>query len=815
MRFLVTPLIEYERSLQPQEDGLPMWLSSDERPAFNWADVYPDNGQVINYYKDPESGEDNFDSCAEQLRLLLNYIIEIDKDKFKIISDLKENIKLNLIFPKIEERKDPKAPKVSDLNIRAVLCQIKPTLEKHLLLLKHKHHIISKKDIDQFYVTACFSGADSNLKNMMLLFYPNKIVSHAYKAYKEYIRQKAIEFCREGGLIDYYNYGNEVHYVNGLLNVILDVSNLSLEIDELIPTSEIANYKVQFLNWINGCFKPSEIIEIIMMSWPLLNKARWSYNDVQNFFTYYENIEKDVMDPDVNYWEIMFELDDKTYEFIPKKEIELLYRVYVLHILNKEKILELPYKTIWSQNTKINILDIFIKGYIFYINEAIIKPEGVLTSTTFSLLKEHKYSKEIILSNINFFNLDSTIQFLFNNISNKSYLALSQKLIEINHPELYQYNGLKCIYDHLEINELQLILEQSDIFLRNFLLSAICINDTKVIEIIYKISEQSSVINAKILEIINYNIEQNHIPNILIIANTGKWKVRNDYLYHLCINGIYNNFNNVIYILNLPVLNRLSKEQVNNLFFICIHEEKWWLLSYIFTITNIFKKPSSELFDILNQLIKSYIIKRNNRAEIIFPILNLAGLNFNNKNWSDSIAKNIAKLFFYGPIEDALQIYNVSRNHVKEDQILYFFIYQNLFDRNYIKETLPESDTRTVKYHFELSRKNFDVTKKMLIEYFNKKTNKIDDKDSENWNLSINCGEDFNQFAFNYYLTVKLILGLTTPDNMSFLLDFKLKTARNYLDKFMNFHSNDIDSELQAIIDKAKSWKRRKSKINY
>ena len=145
----ITAISKYQKSLQNQDTTQPYWVDDETRPSFSWKEVYTDSHEVIVY-----NGE-NFSECADQLLSLLDYIININPDKFQIIADLKDNIKSNCID----------SDEVSELNKKVALKQIKSSLENSILLLKYNNKV-SKEELNQFTVNFCLSGAASNIDNI-------------------------------------------------------------------------------------------------------------------------------------------------------------------------------------------------------------------------------------------------------------------------------------------------------------------------------------------------------------------------------------------------------------------------------------------------------------------------------------------------------------------------------------------------------------------------------------------------------------------------------------------------------------------------
>ena len=441
----ITAISKYQKSLQNQDTTQPYWVDDETRPSFSWKEVYTDSHEVIVY-----NGE-NFSECADQLLSLLDYIININPDKFQIIADLKDNIKSNCID----------SDEVSELNKKVALKQIKSSLENSILLLKYNNKV-SKEELNQFTVNFCLSGAASNIDNMMQLFYPSKITGHLLTSLITFIKQIAIEYSRLSGMIDdNLNPGDEIHVVNGLFNLFIENFGLKKEEDDLIPYW-VNDCKEDFLTYVEQCVGVDKVIDGIISLWPIdETKSAWSHDDINKFFSYFDNINKSPDDPEVNYWEIMFDLDLDTMEYFPKKNIDFLYKIYLINLLEKNNLTKNTHTKLQYNNEDIYIINVDFDGS-FFVKLMPKKNEECNVyehSTTYVKLTDLYDTQDFVFKNIPYFSHFVDLTFLFTMVSKEYHFELCQKLSFYSHSTLV--TNVILFYNNLNLNQFLMLLNNA------------------------------------------------------------------------------------------------------------------------------------------------------------------------------------------------------------------------------------------------------------------------------------------------------------------------------------------------------------------
>tara|TARA_R110000868_G_scaffold52181_1_gene165081 strand:- start:68 stop:2527 length:2460 start_codon:yes stop_codon:yes gene_type:complete len=796
----ITAISKYQKSLQNQDTTQPYWVDDETRPSFSWKEVYTDSHEVIVY-----NGE-NFSECADQLLSLLDYIININPDKFQIIADLKDNIKSNCID----------SDEVSELNKKVALKQIKSSLENSILLLKYNNKV-SKEELNQFTVNFCLSGAASNIDNMMQLFYPSKITGHLLTSLITFIKQIAIEYSRLSGMIDdNLNPGDEIHVVNGLFNLFIENLGLKKEEDDLIPYW-VNDCKEDFLTYVEQCVGVDKVIDGIISLWPIdETKSAWSHDDINKFFSYFDNINKSPDDPEVNYWEIMFDLDLDTMEYFPKKNIDFLYKIYLINLLEKNNLTKNTHTKLQYNNEDIYIINVDFDGS-FFVKLMPKKNEECNVyehSTTYVKLTDLYDTQDFVFKNIPYFSHFVDLTFLFTMVSKEYHFELCQKLSFYSHSTLV--TNVILFYNNLNLNQFLMLLNNApgDYF-KDAFISCINAESFEIADKFFLINDRNDLNNDLINEQIDIAIRGLQIDAVLFFASYGKWQIDAEYLKMICINSLYNHEHKILsQLVELPCPNKLSSDLIYEIAMHSIDIHEWSLLQRIIFLEKQNGSSSQVINDILTRLVNHVTSVAN--GDIMIPIgdinylcsiiyVFLQGVNDDNRS------NALAKILQHGFAEQVICMNSKSSSltKAKSDLILYNFIISNYTDADKLKNNTSDykfcSRFIQVGPKLSLSGITIDIIKQKVTSFFNKYWRMTSHLSNENWDFDKqNEGYKVNT-PINYYLSIKLFIDVACNNDLSSLLNLNENVAKEYIKQYLELDSYQLDDELKEIINYARS----------
>ncbi|MDP1604610.1 MAG: ankyrin repeat domain-containing protein [Legionella sp.] len=171
-------------------------------------------GKCVNY----ETLSD-FEQCKTQLLALLDHIVDLDSSRMHL-------------FGRYREMVASLSSEGAESNIAITLRSAKKSIESCLLAIKKNHAVVDKTALDNLVVEKCYAGAFSNIEYALGFFRVDALAFYIEQAKSLLIWQLAQQYLLDYDLVP--EAGNDIHYANGLYNLVAEGMGLKLKEDPLL-----------------------------------------------------------------------------------------------------------------------------------------------------------------------------------------------------------------------------------------------------------------------------------------------------------------------------------------------------------------------------------------------------------------------------------------------------------------------------------------------------------------------------------------------------------------------------------------------------
>ncbi|WP_133128697.1 hypothetical protein [Legionella nagasakiensis] len=281
-----------------------------------------------------------FAACKEQLLNCLDHIIGLDAQKFRKLTELRGLVEA------LTEASSP-------LDIQATFAVIKPALEASILDIEEHYREVDQSLIDHLPMHVCLDGVASNLCDMTKLF-SSQIDTLVIQAKEHLLRQFAAHY------VDYHRLlyvmdaasgqwihleGDHIHYTNGIYNLLAEEYGLTLVEDGRIPPGldeHTEQAQVAFARQFNLSNVLASLEHCMDMSaiFSVPRGENITHERITVFFRRLQNIQIPPSDPEANYWERLYELDEEHYVYSAKEPFDDLFRCYLTELLTSRHLIE-------------------------------------------------------------------------------------------------------------------------------------------------------------------------------------------------------------------------------------------------------------------------------------------------------------------------------------------------------------------------------------------------------------------------------------------------------------------------------------------